>query len=70
MPDFEVISREWEKQTGYDSIDTIRRVYDRSPSGAYICVWPECTFARKDAAELWRHVHTAHGPNCLPPDQQ
>jgi hypothetical protein len=72
MPDkhqLAAISLEWEKQTGYDSIATIERVYQRSPNGAYVCVWPKCSFARKDSAALWRHVHTAHGEHSLPPDQ-
>lgn len=67
MADLEAISLEWEKQTGYDSIATIERIYERSASGAYCCVWPDCKVARNDAAKMWRHVHTAHGTNSLPP---
>lgn len=63
----EAISRAWEDKTGYDSIATIERVYERRPSGAYVCVWPKCSFARKDSATLWRHVHTAHESGGLPP---
>lgn len=63
----EAISLEWEKQTGYDSIPTIRRIYEQTSTGAYVCVFPRCRFARRDAVQLWRHVHTAHGPNSLPP---
>lgn len=65
--DLEAISLEWEKQTGYDSIATVKRIYDRTPSGAYLCVWPGCEFARKDAAKLWRHVHSSHETKSLPP---
>lgn len=61
MADLEAISLEWEEKTGCDSIATIKRVYDRSPSGAYLCCWPKCKVKRNDAAELWRHVHTDHG---------
>ena len=66
--DLEKISLEWEKQTGYDSIATIKRVYDQTPNGAYKCVWPDCKFVRKDAAVLWKHVHTGHGTPSLPPN--
>ncbi len=62
------LSLKWEKQTGYDSIPTIERVYERTAKGAYVCVWPACRFARHDAVALWRHVHTAHGPSSLPPE--
>lgn len=61
------LSRVWEDQTGYDSIDTVERVYEQSESGAYKCVCPGCSFARHDAVKMWRHVHTAHGTNSLPP---
>lgn len=65
------LSRAWEVATGVDSIATIERVYERtgtnSQSGAYICVWPGCRFARRDPEKLWRHVHSAHGENGLPP---
>ena len=65
------LSLAWEEQTGYDSIPTIERVYERTgrgrtDSGAYKCVWPKCGFARRDSVALWRHVHTAHGSNSLP----
>lgn len=58
----------WEAAFGYDSIATIERVYDRSPQGAFLCVWPDCSFARRDPEAMWRHVHTAHSESCLPPD--
>jgi hypothetical protein len=48
-----------EKQTVCDSIPTIERVYDRTANGAFICVWPKCSFSRRDAAKLWRHGHRA-----------
>lgn len=63
----EALSLAWEKQTGNDSIPTIERVYERTPNGAYRCVWPRCSFARRDAVRMWRHVHTAHGTPSLPP---
>lgn len=66
MSDLEAISLEWEKKTGYDSIATIERIYARALSGAYWCVWPDCKVRRKDAAKMWRHVHTAHGTSSLP----
>jgi hypothetical protein len=66
--DLRAISLNWENETGYDSIETIERLYARSASGAYCCVWPHCSFARHDAVALWRHVHTAHGKSSLPTD--
>lgn len=62
------LSAAWEAATGNDSIKTIERVYGkRRRSGAYECVWPGCDVARKDSAAMWRHVHTAHGTDSLPP---
>lgn len=61
------LSAAWEAATGYDSIKTIERVYDRRSGGAYECIWPGCTVARVDPAVIWRHVHTKHGKNTLPP---
>jgi hypothetical protein len=70
--DLEAISLDWEKKTGNDSIATIKRIYDRTENGAFKCMWPTCSFARKDAVAMWRHVHTGHGrkagTNSLPPD--
>jgi hypothetical protein len=63
----EWLSLAWENVTGYDSIPTIERVYNRSSSGAYVCIWPGCRFTRHDPEVLWRHVHSAHGYNTLPP---
>ena len=57
----------WEAASGYDSIKTIERIYDVTGNGAYVCIHPGCAFARKDSAKLWRHVHTKHGKNTLPP---
>lgn len=62
------LSQTWEAATGYDGIATIERVYNRRPSGAYVCIHPGCEFARKDSAALWRHVHTAHGDTMPPAD--
>lgn len=58
-------SLQWEAAEGWDSIETIERVYwttgDKAvpptDGGAYVCCWPDCYFARKDAVELWKHVH-------------
>lgn len=58
----------WEMRTGADSIPTIERVYDQTPSGAYVCIWPGCSFARRNAAALWHHVHSAHGDSLPPAD--
>lgn len=66
VPD-DALSLAWEAASGADSIATIERGYDRAPSGAYVCIWPGCSLARHDPAVLWRHVHTAHGRNGLPP---
>lgn len=56
--EIETVSEAWEMATGADSIRTIRLKYDRSASGAVCCVWPSCSFKRRDAVEMWRHVHT------------
>ena len=66
-PHIEAISLAWEAKTGADSIPTIERLYERTPSGAIVCCWPECPFCRHDAVLLWRHVHSAHGRDDLPP---
>jgi len=66
--DLRALSLEWEEQTGYDSIDTVERVYPRTKSGAYVCVHPGCSFARRDPVKIWRHTHTGHGRNDLPPE--
>jgi hypothetical protein len=66
-PDAEALSLAWEAATGCDSIATIEGMYDRSPSGAYRCVYPGCSFARRDPEALWRHVHSGPGRNYLPP---
>ena len=52
-----------EARTGADSIATIERVYDRSESGAYRCVFPGCRFIRRDPVNMWYHLHfgQAHG---------
>jgi hypothetical protein len=63
----ERISLAWEAATGCDSVVTIERVYSRTPRGAYECIWPGCTFTRKNAEAMWRHVHGSHGRNDLPP---
>ncbi len=68
MREIREISIAWERQTGADSIPTIERIYGRTDKGAYECVWPECEFKRRDPVAMWRHVHTAHGTNSLPPD--
>lgn len=68
--DVVALSLEWEAETGYDSIPTIERVYDRAPSGAYVCVWPGCSYSRHYSGSMWRHVHSAHGQNCLPPSER
>lgn len=60
------ISLDHEKVLGYDSIPTILRVYPTTSRGAYVCVWPQCDFARHDVVKLWKHVHTAHGTDSLP----
>lgn len=62
------LSLAWEAKTGYDSIDTIERIYRRTRSGkGYQCIYPRCRTTRRSAVDMWRHVHTAHGKTCLPP---
>lgn len=65
--DLEKISLEWERQTGNDSIPTIKAIYEQTEAGAYKCVWSGCSFARRDADVVWLHVHGRHG-NSLPPE--
>lgn len=67
---FRALSEDWEQQTGYDSIPTIERVYERTPAGAFCCPWPRCGVVRRDSVAMWRHVHTGHGNNTLPPEAQ
>lgn len=65
----ESLSVSWENHTGYDSIPTIKRVYPRSESGAFQCVWPWCRFTRRDPFAMWKHVHSAHQETTsLPPE--
>lgn len=66
--DAESTSLAWETAHGFDSIQTIERVYSRTSGGAYECCWPDCEFTRRDAEKMWRHIHTAHGRSDLPPD--
>ncbi len=66
--DVEATSLAWEAETGCDSIPTIERVYERTSTGAYTCILPGCDVARHSSELLWRHVHTGHGRNDLPPD--
>ena len=66
--DAEATSLAWEAAHGYDSIDTIERVYEQTRGGAYVCMTPGCSFARRDPEAMWRHVHTAHDRDDLPPD--
>jgi hypothetical protein len=64
----EAISLAWEKKTGCDSIPTIERVYEQTPSGAYCCVEPGCKIRRRDPRAMWQHVHSSHGREDLPPE--
>lgn len=60
-------ARDWsrvvEVADGSDSISTIERgprTDDGTafePSGAFVCCWPGCKFARHDPEALWRHIH-------------
>lgn len=67
--DVVALSVAWEKKTGCDSIPTIERVYDRARSGAFLCPWPKCNVRWHYAGSMWRHVHSAHGRNDLPPEE-
>lgn len=47
-----------ERDTGYDSIPTIERLYyDPDDEGRYLCPFPRCPTVRKSAESMWRHVH-------------
>ena len=65
--DARTLSLAWEAHTGCDSVDTIERVYMRSWNGAYICCYPDCMFRRRDPEALWKHIHSAHNRDDLPP---
>jgi hypothetical protein len=47
----------WERETGADSIATIERLYERTPSGGITCVYPGRVYTRRDPEEMWLHVH-------------
>lgn len=49
----------YEEATGRDSIDTIEEFYEQRGTGAYVCIWPDCGFARHDVRQMWNHVHFA-----------
>jgi hypothetical protein len=53
-----------EEQTGFDSIPTIERVYERFGPGdrSIACVWPNCDHTRRDGKAMWKHVHFHHNP--------
>ncbi len=55
--DWEGLSVFLEDVTGYDSIPTIERIYDRTPGNAFECAFPGCKFKRRDAQEVWLHIH-------------
>ena len=60
-PDLIERSLHEERETGADSIPTIERVYERTATGAYRCVYPGCAIVRRSPAAMWRHVHgSAH----------
>jgi hypothetical protein len=65
--DVEAISLAWEAATGADSISTIESVYERTESGAYVCIQPGCEAQEHSAEAMWRHVHGSHGREDLPP---
>jgi hypothetical protein len=45
-----------EDETGYDSIPTIEMGYSGKP-GVYLCPFPDCEFAHRNAVEMWKHYH-------------
>ena len=55
MSDLRELSIRLERETGFDSIPTIERMYD--DDGVYRCVFPDCHVTRREAAVMWRHVH-------------
>lgn len=56
--DWAGLSLRLEAETGYDSIPTIVRIYDRTgPSGRYVCPFPTCDTTISGAERMWRHVH-------------
>lgn len=55
--DYVALSLRLEKETGYDSIPTIERVYEATDTGRICCVWPGCKFRSLEAEDVWRHVH-------------
>lgn len=51
------LSLRLEHDTGHDSVATIERIYDRTLNGSYVCKRIGCRVARKQAVELWLHMH-------------
>lgn len=59
----DLLSVDLEQETGFDSIATIERVYNRSDSGSIVCCYPDCRYSRRDPVAIWWHVH--FGPHGL-----
>jgi hypothetical protein len=54
--DLRQLSKHIEDDTGYDSVETIEKMYLEGPN-SYLCCFPECSFRRADPEEMWKHVH-------------
>lgn len=57
----DTISTVVEEETGYDSIATIERIYERTARDSIRCCFPRCQFRSRDAEKMWRHVHGVTG---------
>ena len=56
-------SAQIEAVDGWDSLGTMETKYPATESGAILCPFPTCGFARFDARAMFKHVH--FGPHGL-----
>lgn len=55
---FRELSLRLERETGFDSIPTIERIYeDPDRKGRFLCSFPDCKYKTLDPEQMWRHVH-------------
>ncbi len=50
------------REEGWDTIATMKRVYERDDNNQMVCPWPHChsTSALKTDLEFFTHVHSPH----------
>lgn len=53
-----------EAETGFDSLDTVERVYASvDDDGRFDCPFPGCRTKTRKALRMWHHVHFVHTPH-------